>query len=88
MNTYVCISLEHEAQCIHADNRLFYTIHLAAAAARLQEAPPDEQLDDVNSDGGCTFLLQLRENQERTFPCPKDLRNHREAQFHLKLNLA
>lgn len=55
MNTYVCISLEHEAQCIHADNHLLYTTHLVAAAACLQEAPPDEKLEFFNSDRGCTF---------------------------------
>lgn len=87
MNTCVCISLEHEAQCIHADNHLLYTTHLVAAAARLQEAPPDEKLDFFNSDRGCTFTAAKGEPGTH-IPCPKDLRSHREVQFHLKLNLA
>lgn len=67
-----------------------HTTHVvaAAAAACLQEEPADEKLDFFNSDRECTFLLQLRENQERTFPCTKHLQSRREVQFHLKLNLA
>lgn len=87
-NTWICMYVFHSSMKHRVYMQSLIHNPLGSSSSRPSGSTSWRKANFFNSDRECTFLLKLRENQECTFPCPKDLQSHREVQFHLKHNLA